>query len=105
MALAAALLQQQAALAEHVSQFKVVDVLDSQMHRGRLQYLMDWLGYALKNGHVRMQPICMAPWLVHHFHLCHPEKPWPTSTSWQQGCYGSGDVMSYCSAPSVSSMP
>ena len=59
-------------------EFEVDDVLDSRWHRGKLQYLVHWKGYAdLENSWVAGDDMGHAEERVREFHAAHPDRPSP----------------------------
>ncbi|MFN7685988.1 MAG: chromo domain-containing protein [Oligoflexia bacterium] len=57
-------------------EFEVEKILDSRMFRGRLQYLVKWKGYSVKDNTWQSPDDCSnAPDLVAAFHASHPTKP------------------------------
>ena len=57
-------------------EYEVKDILDSRMHRGKLQYQVKWLGYSPAES-IWEPPahIAHAPNLVSRFHQTHPSAP------------------------------
>uniref|UniRef100_A0A803TJ20 Gypsy retrotransposon integrase-like protein 1 n=1 Tax=Anolis carolinensis TaxID=28377 RepID=A0A803TJ20_ANOCA len=58
-------------------EFEVQDILDSRIHRRRLQYMIDWVGYGPEERSWEDASTVHAPDLVQRFHRTYPAKPWP----------------------------
>lgn len=58
-------------------EYEVRRILDSRRYRGKLQYLIDWVGYAPEDRSWEPAEHVHAPLLVHRFHALNPTKPLP----------------------------
>ena len=65
---------------EGVEEYEVEEIIDSRMHRGRLEYLVHWKGYPKEDR--TWEPsknLTHAKNLVSHFHQTHPSAPRPVN--------------------------
>lgn len=62
-------------------EYEVGEVLDSRVHRRRLQYLIRWKGYGPQDDTWEPSSQVHAPRLVAQFHRRHPSKPAPPQAS------------------------
>ena len=61
-------------------EFEVEAILDSRVHRGRVQYLVKWKGYDnSENSWEPVRNVINAKGLVDMFHTQHPDAPQPIS--------------------------
>uniref|UniRef100_A0A8C5QB28 Polyprotein n=1 Tax=Leptobrachium leishanense TaxID=445787 RepID=A0A8C5QB28_9ANUR len=58
-------------------EYEIAEILDSRMHRGRLQYLVDWKGYGPEERSWEPASQVHAPDLLRAFHGAHPSRPGP----------------------------
>ena len=59
-----------------VKEYKVEQILDSQVFRGRLEYLVHWKGYGIEEDEWRLaEDVRGSKWLVSEFHCRNPEAP------------------------------
>ena len=72
-------------------EFVVEKILDSRIHRGKLQYLIGWEGYPPEDNSWEPEENVHAPRLVKEFHQQHPGKPAPMVPG---GHLGRGGVLS-----------
>jgi Chromo (CHRromatin Organisation MOdifier) domain len=56
-------------------QYEVESILDSRMHRGKLQYLVRWKGYGYEENSWVDESDVNAPRLVREFHRRHTSAP------------------------------
>ncbi|KAK9399742.1 LHP1: putative chromo domain-containing protein LHP1 [Crotalus adamanteus] len=56
-------------------QYEVQEILDSQLRRGRLYYLVLWRGYPLSEASWVADADVQAPRLIRKFHMWYPGKP------------------------------
>ena len=72
-------------------EYIVSKILDSRLHRGKIQYLISWKGYPPEDNSWEPEENIHAPRLVREFHLSHPDKPSPAVPG---GHLGRGGVLS-----------
>jgi hypothetical protein len=61
-------------------QFEVDEILDSRVHRGRLQYKIRWLGHEPEDDTWEpAHPVSNTELLVKQFHATYPRKPGPAN--------------------------
>src|SRR5882724_10144698 len=58
-----------------VEEYKVEQILDSQVFRGRLEYQVCWKGYRSEDEWRPAEDIKGSKWLVSKFHHRNPEAP------------------------------
>src|SRR5882724_4838343 len=66
---------------DRVEEYEVERILDSQVFRGKLEYLVCWKGYGIKEDAWRLAKYVKGSrWLVSKFHDRNPEAPQHIST-------------------------
>src|SRR5882724_5411169 len=64
-----------------IEEYQIEQILDSQVFRGRLEYLVCWKGYGIKEDDWRPAgDVKGSKWLVSEFHCRNPEAPQHIST-------------------------
>src|SRR5882724_9591113 len=64
-----------------VKEYEVEQILDSRVFRGKLEYLVCWKGYGIKEDEWRpAEDVKGSRWLVSKFHHRNPEAPQHIST-------------------------
>src|SRR5882724_592744 len=64
-----------------VEEYEVEWILDSQLFRGKLEYLVHWKGYGVEEDEWRLvEDVRGSRWLASEFHCWNPEAPQHIST-------------------------
>lgn len=75
-------------IVEGEEEYIVENILDSRIHRNRLQYLVKWKGYGPEENSWEPAENVHASRLIRLFHLRHPDKPAPETSRGRSGRRG-----------------
>src|SRR6266487_2361292 len=62
-------------IVDNEEHYEVEEILDSRLHRNKLQYLVKWKGFGYEENSWMNEKDVFAPRLVREFHQNHPAAP------------------------------